>query len=206
MYALRPLVVGFLCGIGLLHASPGITAAGQVSYSIELTVLASGDLFGVGPGSGIENYHRIPPVGAVYTGSFSFDGDLLPRDGDNVVVPLSTFRLQIENLVWDKNNPFDPLHPATSSLFQGFRAPPIGFTDLSPGLEVRDGLITGLTGGVFSPSDLPNVSFFGNAFDSRDPRGIFADGTLEVTVPAASPLILLLGGLSACLAIKRKVS
>ncbi len=92
-------------------------------------------------------------VGDELYGHFSVDAEVLAEDGLNRVGVLSSFVLQIDVFIWDI------LSPYPESDFDGFRGPDGGLSSSSPGIDVLDGEITNLRGGVRSVSDSPFVDF-----------------------------------------------
>jgi hypothetical protein len=76
----------------------------------------------------------------------------------------------------------------------------------SPGFDVHGGQITGLEGGVFGPSDVPFVDFFGTTFSSVDYAETNLRGSLQVLpIPEPPTLLLLSSGVAlATLVIRRR--
>ena len=128
-----------------------------------------------------------------------------------------SFRLQVENIVWDMLNPRYP--GPGGSHFTEFQGPdPAGGPFLrygtpSPGFNVHDGAITGIYGAVFGPS----VTFVGfdryagpDRFISRLSPAYTNFGEVTLSgdysvsrVPAPVTLILLGVGLAAAVGISR---
>lgn len=91
-------------------------------------------------------------LGNQYFGSFTVDDALLAADGANQAGTVFDFLIQIEDLVWDFNN------PSPGSAFAGFRGP-AGLGSSSPGFDVLSGEIVNLRGGVYGSGDFPYIDF-----------------------------------------------
>ena len=202
-----------LLTLGLLTASDLVmfgtdTEAVPVQFSITLTATFVDDPFFPNPeppciSTLCGKYLQHPEVGKAYSGSFIVDDALLSQTGTNLPGVLTSFRLQIESLVFDMSRPaleFDDDAVDRGSFFLGFRGPCATGNCIgapSPGFDVANGTIIGLRGGVFGPGDSAFVDFGGNGFLSRDQGNILVFGTLAVARVNEPPtlVLLMIGGL-----------
>jgi hypothetical protein len=139
---IRVFLGAFLCSA--LTCVPPAGAA-PISYGIKYEVQYFGQ------GSQIPIDARVQ-LGDVYYGSISFDDAILGAAGINLPGSISAFTTSFEDVTWTLGQPY-PL-----SQFAGFRGPN-GLGSASPGLDVLNGELVNLRGGIFGTGDVPFIDF-----------------------------------------------
>jgi hypothetical protein len=194
----------------LLALSSSTVSAIPVTYHVEFTPTA-GYIETTTWGPSGELIARVleSAVGRSYFGSFAVDSDLLLSDGLGKYGELEYFHLQMEWNVWAYNLP-------TNNSLTGFRGQyadgscPSGacLGGASPGLDVVNGELVGLRGGVYGTGDVPFVDFRGDTFGAMghtpiqpgqttshvgsytQPESPWIQGTMKIfRVPEASTVV-----------------
>ncbi len=124
--------------------------------------------------------NSIIAVGSLHFGSFSVDATGL----------LSAFRIQIGSIIWDLLDP--------NSQLSAFRNPSQGLGAPDPGFVLKNGLITGFSGGVSGKADVPFIDWksatgSANKFSAFDLPGVNLKGDFRIhKIPEPNIMFLFL--------------
>lgn len=155
---------------------PAISA--PIPYGFTLSVQSAHDLtLSSCAAPSIQYFPCSTAPGDSFRGSFWIDDAFLKNAGTAISAPVTGFMLRIGSIVWDQDHPSD---------FRGLRD---GLTYQSGGnalsFDISNGVITGISGGVWGQSDPPYLDFVkGGTFAALDPAGRALEG-LVVVAPAA---------------------
>lgn len=175
------------------------TYAVPIIYQVDLTVTGRSFTDPAVPTGG-GSFQPFPEISDSFTAvKFSIDDSELAVDGNNLLLPLLSFRAEIGGVVWDPNDP--------TSAFDGFRDSTGLIFSPSMNFDVLGSDIVALAGGVFGVADFPNLGFeisgvLPGQFVAGDIDMNFIDGTyvvsrMQMTVPEPAGVVLVLSGMAA---------
>lgn len=173
--------------------------AAPIVYQVDLTVTDLSFFDPPVPTAG-QSFQPFPEVGDSFTAvKFSIDDSELAVDGNDLLLPLLSFRAEIGGVAWDPNDP--------TSEFSGYRDSDGLLDSPSMNFDVLGNEIVALAGGVYGGSDFPNLGFeisgaLPGEFIAVDADQNFIEGTydvsrMEMTVPEPAGAVLMLIGMAA---------
>jgi len=124
----------------------------HVNFTLTVDAVDQAPLPDCAGGPFVQTFGCNNAIGDTYAGSFIVDDSILAGDGLLEGIPVSDFFLQVGDVIWSQN-------PVPNNQFAGFRG--LDLFAPGPGLIVSGGALVDLAGGVFGPSDIPFVDFFG---------------------------------------------